>query len=478
MRNLDRVRAYVEAKRKAYENLLDIVSGAAKEIEAELGGSYVLDVYGRGDKQGGEKLKEVGKILDAAQGKLDFASLQKIDDIIGVTIVVQYTDQIPLVLDILTARLASQKIAQIKRKLHQGAYYATHAIYESRAARHQGLRCEVQCKTLLHDAWAAKMHDLTYKPQGSMDVRLRNLVEAISTTLEGLEQQSQTVRDIIAGRQLVERLPFQETLKVWHAAWAESLREEWREKGAPAELETLWAAIEAAEVARESPGTEGEADLDDLGLRIRDAARAAENLRICWIMAVKVVALTPGHERLALMLDISQMLFEQMPKLMAGQALSEMDVLTIPFGYYLIQDFNRALEYADRLLDQADDIGLSEACRSALRFNKATWLLERESLRYSRPWVASSVKREVSRLLSEFRRKRRFREGPEFTDTDGLRLIVFGCTKEDVRRGIQMCADSVGRTQDANARQAATAYADWRAHLGWRRYFELAERAG
>lgn len=57
--------------------------------------------------------------------------------------------------------------------------------------------CEIQIKTLLHDAWGAKTHDLTYKPSGKIGAELLTSFELLGNNLANLDQQSDALRQSI-----------------------------------------------------------------------------------------------------------------------------------------------------------------------------------------------------------------------------------------------------------------------------------------
>jgi ppGpp synthetase/RelA/SpoT-type nucleotidyltranferase len=472
LRDLEITRLFVLSKGSAYEALIGDVRAIANRLKSEMGSNAILRSYSRAEKQAGEELKEITKIVEAVDSPVTEAKLRKISDIVGLTVIVSYPDQVKPVAERMQQALEAQGIARIAEKEHAGAYYANHRIYRSTRARHQGLCCEVQCKTLLHDAWAAKMHDLTYKPQGAMDVRLRGLIEAISMTLEGLEQQSEIVRNIIVSRQLVERRPFQASLKVLHRGLYRALRDEWTSRGAMKGLEELWATIQEAEERTEELD---DRDFESLAARVREAAANPQSAAVCWILAVKLVALRISPERIGLLTDLAGDLMEAAPRLLKTKLITKRELWLFPVGFYVVQDFGHAIEYADRLLAHSRKLGFDEAVNWALQFNKATWLLERETLRQSKPGVYARIGKEVSRLLDNLRADRKYSENGELEDTDGLLLIVYGATKEEVRAGIDKCNQAATFAKDEDEKAVAIAYADWRTHVGWRRYFDLAE---
>jgi ppGpp synthetase/RelA/SpoT-type nucleotidyltranferase len=477
MSRLDVVRRFINDYGPRYEALLGTVKAGCLKAKSEFGTSVILRVYSRSDKQGISELKETTKIAEAVGDAPTVAALQDLSDIIGVTIVVQYPDQIQKVLDRVAEILKPGKIVEAaKRKELRETYFATHAVFISHQLRDQGLKCEVQCKTLLHDAWSAKMHDLTYKPQGSIDLRLRGLVEAISATLEGLEQQSEIVRDMITARQMIERRPFQTSLEALHMGLVDTFMGEWTRTGALEGLEELCGEIEAAGVQLGIADQE-EPDLSALAMQITTATAERKRMRVCWILAVRLVGFRIDPDGLLFLSNVAERVMDALPGLLRDGMLTERELRSVPLGFYVVQSFDLAIDFVDRLLEKADAFALTNECRMLLMFNKATWLVERESMRRAKPAVAAAAQREAIRLLAEFQAGYDTSKFVELVDTEGLMKIVFGTTKEEVRKGIHLCNKGAALTTDEEESPVAAAYAEWRAHIGWRRYFELAENA-
>ena len=472
MSDLNSVRQFLIEHETSYIEFLFKVKNACKDVAAELGSQVVLRVYDRTDKQGGEALKEASKVLDAAVRPVRKAELKKIADIIGVTMVVQYPDQIEHALDRLETAL--QKDAkQEHRKDHRETYFATHAIYKSKSVTHAGILCEVQCKTVLHDAWSAKMHDLTYKPLGSMDPRMKGLIEAISLSLEGLERQSQIARDMILSRQAGERKPFKASLVAFLAGVEGELLKRYAGEKAP--KDTLAELRNAVKDLTEK-GDKSDEILADLGSKIQAAIESETEGGPAWLIAVRFAGLLRGRDSYRFLGNAADALFDSLQSLRDKELITEPEMRAIPIGFYALQDFGRALEHVDKLLAQAQPLNLSDECIRILKFNKATWLVERESLRPSKPALARVIKNEVEALIAEVRPMLEIKDHGVVKDTDGLMLIVYGQTKEEVRTGIGMCMDAgepVGGDELETA--VALAYAEWRSQVGWRRFFELAE---
>jgi tetratricopeptide (TPR) repeat protein len=66
-------------------------------------------------------------------------------------------------------------------------------------------KAEVQIKTMLHDGWGAKTHDLTYKPEGEIEQSLHRHMEILGDVLQNLDDQSELIKDAIKERWNADR---------------------------------------------------------------------------------------------------------------------------------------------------------------------------------------------------------------------------------------------------------------------------------
>ena len=207
------VTEYLDAKTKPLLELLETVRGAAQRTKKACGEDVVYRVYSRAEKQKDE-LKTKSKIVKKfIENRAEDASyeLTAMSDIVGITIVVYYDDQIPVVIEQLHKEFSSPRlefeeyvgpdgISSRYRVHREKGYHATHLRVRSNIPALLDLTVEVQVKTMLHDAWGAKMHDLVYKPAGQLDPKLRQLMESFGDSLQAIEVQSETLRDAIVGR--------------------------------------------------------------------------------------------------------------------------------------------------------------------------------------------------------------------------------------------------------------------------------------
>lgn len=143
--------------------------------------------------------------------------------------------------------------------------------------------CELQIKTLLHDAWGAKTHDLTYKPAGRIGAELLESFELLGTQLANLEIQSDTLRASIvktASVRETKRRKLQVAILRENAAGSIS---KVPDAGLREQLEKLHATIGG--MSPSTPPDEGEAVLKFL-LAVFGGARPATMRVMCYLAAV------------------------------------------------------------------------------------------------------------------------------------------------------------------------------------------------
>jgi ppGpp synthetase/RelA/SpoT-type nucleotidyltranferase len=180
----------------------------------------IYNLYSRGDKQSGNELKHPNKIrlkFDSycSKEKLKKANIFDSPDIVGITVSVTYPSDINIVcafLDDLCKREAvfpkffnlgenekTNEKSLIKIKTSSGSvknesgYYACHYYLRTNDDEDDPI-VEVQIKTVLHDAWSLKTHDLTYKNLLTIDKSTRNNFILLGDALSYLDMQSDFLR--------------------------------------------------------------------------------------------------------------------------------------------------------------------------------------------------------------------------------------------------------------------------------------------
>jgi len=471
-----RAEKFLEQYRHDYLDLLDRLQQAARKARETLGPSVIHDIYGRGHGlQVASPFKDARKIAFKARrdyGRVTNETIAKLNDIIGLTVVVQYPDQVEPLRKALRKFLGNAiKVASQETHRDRNGYFASHVVYSKRCVT-EDLRCEVQIKTLLHNAWSAKMHDLTYKPIGMLDPRLRALMGSIASTLESLESQSQLIRDMIkAGwnveqdtRRLAREEIFSDLLRWNHELWKSS--------GVEAEALRLKVRIEEAEAWIAQEPTES-ARFDELIAAVKQCCSDPERIRFGWLFAGRIATLRPDREMIRFFISqVDQWLDTASHQIVGGKARGE-EVGAVPLMLYVMGELDLAIDYSDQILADSNFNCLDADRRVSIAFNRSNFLVERE---YHYP---SADKSQRDQIKSEALATAQDIETADVpgaeagaADLRGLVAITFADTMDEVREGIRLCMNAAQHSP-ADEQDLSEAYADLNVRLGWRRYFEL-----
>jgi ppGpp synthetase/RelA/SpoT-type nucleotidyltranferase len=184
----------------------------------------IYRIYSRADKQvGGAALKSRDKIVaKLVRERKDNPKMraQDIHDIIGITVVVYFESQRNSVADGLEkpGALGSIRVFDREKKEERG-YHAVHfKIASVDEPALSGLKGEVQVKTLLHDGWAAKTHDMIYKPPIKLSDEIERHAQILGDAVQLVEQQSDIIRRLIErelSRETKRRKAVQERLMLF-----------------------------------------------------------------------------------------------------------------------------------------------------------------------------------------------------------------------------------------------------------------------
>ena len=438
-------------------------------------------------------MKDAAKILEKVDPPYTDVKLAELHDICGVTVVVYYSDETERLYELIESRLRTRSIRKTwGPQLYKSGYYALHAAFRSSRGSQSNLRCELQIKTVLHDAWSAKMHDLTYKPAGAMDSRLGGLMGSVAAQIQGLEEQSQTIRNIITGRHRLENKAFQAYCDaVFGIVFSLGKGDNGLDTDATPDsdarkaardldltsppLSELWARIEAlrASAIATAPDPVAAQEVID---EIDATCAEAPLIRAGWLL---ITRLASGF----LFGDRSRDLVTQVDRLLEYAEANSDPTLTprvlqaVPMAFYVVGDLQRAAQYTSRLTSGLLEGRLSDFERDGFAFNRLSYLLEHEQLKPMR----SASRRERLRLeIEEGLRAPNLREKPAMAsaigDTEGLFKIVFGATPAEVKAGIRECSSAADQATP-DERDVAEACRDWRLEAGWRRYFDLSDGA-
>ena len=211
------VSGFMERNRERYlAHLAEVLRQIEELRKADPRLRSIYKIYSRGDLQGLDELKSARKIRlkfnewNQEQGATQ-ASLFDVPDVVGLTIVVPYPSGIDAVAAAIDAAVdakqpksvrmgssdpASTLVTRHGRGLASKGYSACHYNLRIPGAGKRPI-VEVQIKTLLHDAWGAKTHDLTYKPSGRIEEELLVSFDLLGSSLANLYQQSDALRTSI-----------------------------------------------------------------------------------------------------------------------------------------------------------------------------------------------------------------------------------------------------------------------------------------
>lgn len=209
---VEEVSAYLERTRGQYGRFLAAIQGELGDLKDRARNhELVYRIYSRGDKQvGGDILKSDTGIAKKLKRWRDDDNFHyhpsEVHDIIGITIVTYFDSGVDRVVSILERVDAFRSFKYLKtEKINRGGYAASHVIVHGRGVSRSRFRCEIQVKALLNDSWATKTHDLTYKVRHAVDPRIKALIEEIGNQLQGVERQSEELRDIVLSHEEEEK---------------------------------------------------------------------------------------------------------------------------------------------------------------------------------------------------------------------------------------------------------------------------------
>ena len=200
------VQGFLRIHRPGYSKFLEELKAAVNRVRHRPECSHLIyATYSREDKQRGEAFKEdwkiAKKLYEWRQSRPD-ARIQEIHDIIGMTIVVNFpSDRDALAAFLIKPDALPGFVVSGKEDKRDRGYHAVHLRVSGRSrAQFPVESAEVQIKTMLHDGWGAKTHDLTYKPQGEIDRNLHRHMEILGDVLQHLDDQSELIKDAIRQR--------------------------------------------------------------------------------------------------------------------------------------------------------------------------------------------------------------------------------------------------------------------------------------
>jgi ppGpp synthetase/RelA/SpoT-type nucleotidyltranferase len=472
------VRAFLEANRGQYQQLVDEVREACERVANTRTGT-VRRVYGRDEKQEGDRLANVAlkapakvarKWVEDFKGK---GPISQVPDIAGLTTVVYYSDQITAFIDVVRSVLAKGRIDCTEPKIKKAdGYFATHVVFSSRnASLHAGLKCELQVKTMLHEAWSSKTHDLTYKPSIRNDARLTRMMNTIADSIESIEAQSELVRELIHERWNAEQ--------TWRAALRRHLFNSlpnWTEKDIFGPKGTEIRSLIDAGAHHLKSASDDDSSYQDIAYGIYELCN--DSLREGFVLQAYLALVRESQkdrdnaiERALAWLEIAESEWRQ------GRAKAY-EVWSIPLVLQACGDLPSAIGVGRKLLEQCTAFDEYDKC--AIAFNLANHLVEDSYFTF--PWRRQelvgpvqlqfeAVKKEILELAESAKPLRAIDETP-FLDFDGMIAVLFATAPAAAQAGIELITRGNQNVPD-NDRDAAQAFYDLHIRMAWRRLLDL-----
>lgn len=438
---IDEVNEFLAINRDGYINCV-------KDLMLELNAirhkpecsNLIYSIYSRGDRQYGEQLKKDWKIAKKLlEWRIANAKTQifEIHDIIGGTIVVNFPSETETVADYLQRPGVLPTFAvynRVERK--EKGYHAVHLWVKCATMKHPIQKAEIQIKTMLHDGWSAKTHDLTHKPQGEVSEALDRHMQILGDVLSQLDVQSELIKDAI--------------LIQWNLD---------RRRREAARQSLLLRLIGSTDSDRNDKIVDLAKEIDSK----RDllSIAAFEHAEMCQIQErIAEIVGTDGYTR-----DVCRLL-AFFASLRRGGELNAY-ALTAIENWYRACDANPVLQirpitfralsyYALGLFEEA-----AKAARFAVKFCEKHGLVDHvavaksnlayflSELAFAQPKRDPIVVEEALALSAEALTTVTATQVSAILDTRGAVLIACGETEHDVREGLRACQEAFEKAPDA-----------------------------
>ena len=372
---------FVEAFGPRYKELLKIVVAACETTETRMPG-IVYSVYTRGQSTpGGIETKEPSKIASKVRRKglpVGIPAFLELTDIVGVTVVYQYPQQLNSVLNSIRDELSVREILVSEPEIHknQSGYFATHIICSGDFGGTL-LHCEVQtakpCFTM-HGPRKCMILLTSRREVWTPDWRRSWLPWQLQ--LRASEQQSQLIHDMIKAswnveantRRAARRQLFEVRVKYKDPVWLAGTNEV---------VSKLHERIEAMEKLL------GEATLKDPQIRglladVDGCCRNPDYIRKGWILAARVASLRATPDLILFLITQADRWLSRAEDILRATSKRSIKKIIKEIGYvptvfYICGDLDRAIDYCDRVYSKLDD-----ERKTITKFNLVHFAIERE----------------------------------------------------------------------------------------------------
>jgi hypothetical protein len=315
-----------------------------------------------------------------------------------------------------------------------------------------GLKCEVQIKTLLHDAWHNKTHDLTYKPPGDLGEEHIKIMESFGESIQAIEIQSEMIRTLVT-QDWKEEDDLRHSARIAMIDWLED-----RDFGEQEVTESYRRILAIIQTERERIKTCS--IVDDLVRNVINQIRSLRTreggLDAAWPLMVYVSSIRPDNH-------LNHMAKEYLRDWLKKEPNEALTSLYKSFTYYMIGERGEAIREIGEFLRNSD---LNDRDHRKLKFNLLYYLIEEASYSADR---ATEIRKRCDDLIEDLQ----LHDGTDLPetavkDTLGYYSIVFGSTREDIERGIRLC--QAAYSAKTNAVVNSERFMVLHERIGWRRY--------
>jgi ppGpp synthetase/RelA/SpoT-type nucleotidyltranferase len=130
----------------------------------------------------------------------------EIHDIVACRVLVYYRSQIGRVVEEIKRSVEDYDFSVVDEVYRDKfGYHAHHLILRCNRLDLRNILCEVQVKTILHDAWSCKTHGFIYRPPNILSRHAKELMQSMGDSIEALEVQSENLRLMVNKEWMFEK---------------------------------------------------------------------------------------------------------------------------------------------------------------------------------------------------------------------------------------------------------------------------------
>jgi ppGpp synthetase/RelA/SpoT-type nucleotidyltranferase len=425
---------YMNVNRDRYRSFLSDLRSEVTDIRNRYDvNRLIYSIYSRSDKQKGDEIKSKLRIAqklvqwrkEACDENKPTPKVSDIHDIVGITIVVNFPSDTYVVADYLERDRAFRSFNVKSRRVKEShGYHAIHLIVSNKSFAHFGLLGEIQIKTMLHDGWGAKIHDITYAPKGRINNTLRTHMEILGEVLRKLDDQSELIKNAIKNKWEIDRKR--------REACQHALLSQLQRHGGAAHDDELAALVTEIERNRDLFGG-ASFDSPQLGAIYTKITSLIDRIGPTWgvcRLMTYFASVRPNGDMNATAISY----IEDWISFIQGDKIDQLHAMMFrSHAKYALGKFEDAAQDARAVLSRAEEIGQVDETAKA----KATLAYFLAEVAVGMPNRSEELIAEA-RLLSEAALSS-LPNDDAVKDTRGMVLIAFGENEECVREGLRIC---------------------------------------